>query len=352
VSSASGNRSGRCAPPAPESNPNAISRNDDGFTLAELVVALTITFGALIASSQVIVNMVKATLYSRHADYATTLATQVMETAVANECGARLPDARDSESPNVVKLRWLGQQDRCRHKVTAIPLTAAEQNENRCRRDSGTGAWFPGWSSDSLGLQTVGGVTVGENDLGRRSFIQQKGPIAYCVTYDAAWVGVNWAGGSAAEQLRLRRQVRVQWVEPNAQSTVRERTYTQVAALSPDAVSSNNLGRLDIFAGIGGTARVQVYSDVTTPVTLWLTLSADSTGWVRVPYLPTDTTTKSGATVSVVDKFIVKASLGSSTSTVELSATAPHQCLTAAGAKVAVATTDPATGTVTRVCEP
>jgi type II secretory pathway pseudopilin PulG len=303
--------------------------DDEGFTLTEMVVALIIMFGALIASSQVVISMVKATLYSRHADYAVTLATQIMEDAVSNDCGGRLPDNRDSQL-----TRWTAQRERCRFQpATATPDTTSSGPISRCK--TGTSTYFPGWAADRLD-ESIGN---GENNLGRRYLVKVVGPIIYCVSFDVQWVPLGWTGSGTTNNMRLQRTVRVQWVEPNKKDTRRDRTYTQVAALPPDAVQSGNIGRFDIK--VGPTANsVMIFvpvasgtaSTIADPV---LTLSADSTGWVHIPYIPTDWTTKTGSgptDVSVSSSYTLDLLAGTTTVRPAFSVSQPEWCATASAA--------------------
>jgi hypothetical protein len=297
--------------------------DDEGFTLTEMVVALIIMFGALIASSQVVISMVKATLYSRHADYAVTLATQVMEDAVSNDCGGRLPDNRDTP-----RNRWISQIERCQFLPT--PFT----DVSRCK--TGPTTYFNDWDAGSLGTLRA------ENDLGRRYFVKVVGTVAYCVSVDVQWVPLKWTANAATNNMRLQRTVRVQWVEPNKKDTRRERMYTQVAALPPDAVQSGNIGRLDIFVGTRSTPSspantVTILSPLPPSITRasddpTLTLSADQSGWVHIPYLPTDWTQKVGTTVTVTPSFIVDMTYGGSSRQVTLSASSYEFCTASSSA--------------------
>jgi type II secretory pathway pseudopilin PulG len=305
--------------------------DDEGFTLTEMVVALIIMFGALIASSQVVISMVKATLYSRHADFAVTLATQVMEDAVSNDCGGRLPDNRDNQL-----ARWTAQRERCRFQpATATPDTTSSGPISRCK--TGPTTYFPGWASDRL-TESIGN---GENNLGRRYFVKVVGPITYCVSFDVQWVPLGWTGSGTTNNMRLQRTVRVQWVEPNKKDTRRDRTYTQVAALPPDAVQSGNIGRFDINVGLSANSATifvpvasGAASTIADPV---LTLSADSNGWVHIPYIPTDWTTKTGSgptDVSVSSSYTLDLLGGTTrvTPAPAFSLSQPEWCSTAVGA--------------------
>jgi type II secretory pathway pseudopilin PulG len=305
------------------SEPNERTDNDAGFTLVEMVVALVIMFGALIASSQVIISMVKATLYSRHADYAVSLASQVMEQAVTNDCGGRLPDNRTDPL-----VRWNSQRDRCKYFATAPTYSTATPTD-LCRTNSG--AYFKGWSSSSLG----------EDDLGRRYFIREIGKVAYCVSYDVQWAPVGWSANQATENMRLQRTVRVQWVEPNKPAEIRERIATQIAALPPDAVQTGYVGRLDIYVGPSAAGAAPNSVSVIVPPaatkaagdpTMYLTVSADANGWVHIPYVPTDVVTSSGATVTVTPSYIIDVRIGARVHRATLSNLSPNACAVASTA--------------------
>jgi type II secretory pathway pseudopilin PulG len=301
--------------------------DNDGFTLVEMVVALIIMFGALIASSQVIINMVKATLYSRHADYAVTLATQVMENAVTNDCGGRLPDNRSNS-----RARWESQRDRCKFFATT-PTYSTLTPTDLCKSRSlaGTTAYFKGWDAGSLD------ASRGESDLGRRYLVSEQGKVAYCLSYDVQWLPLSWSANAGTNNMRLQRTVRVQWVEPNRRDLIRERVYTQVAALPPDAVQTSNTGRVDVYVGLPATANdapksvtVEVPPVSTRapgdPTALPMTLSADGNGWVHIPYIPTDVTSGSGAAVTVTPSFTVNVIIGGTTRTAIVSASSPGAC--------------------------
>jgi type II secretory pathway pseudopilin PulG len=303
---------------------------DDGFTLVEMVVALIIMFGALIASSQVIISMVKATLYSRHADYAVTIATQVMENAVTNDCGGRLPDNRTNP-----RARWESQRDRCKFFATT-PTYSTLTPTDLCKSRSSTGVstFFKGWDSGSLA------ASRNEADLGRRYLVSEQGKIAYCVSYDVQWIPLTWSAGSAYNNMRLQRTVRVQWIEPNRPDVVRDRVYTQVAALPPDAVQTSNTGRIDVYVGPPASPNdapksvtvelppVSTRATGDTTNLLLMTLSADNNGWVHIPYLPTDFTTDpgGGAAVTVSPSFTVNVQIGGASQPVSLSGLSPNKC--------------------------
>jgi hypothetical protein len=329
---------------SPVAEPLAIplGSDDDGFTLVEMIVALVIMFGALIASSQVIISMVKATLYSRHGDYAVTLATQVMENAVTNDCGGRLPDNRSNP-----RARWESQRDRCKFFATT-PTYSTPTPTDLCktRTAGGVTAYFKGWDAGSLD------ASRGEADLGRRYLISEQGKIAYCISYDVQWLPLAWSASatSGANNIRLQRTVRVQWIEPNRPDAIRDRVYTQVAALPPDAVQTSNSGRIDVYVGPPASTN-DAPKSVTVelpPVStrgsdttmLLMTLSADSNGWVHVPYIPTDVTNDpgGGAPVTVTNSFSVNVRIGGTARTAIVSGLSPSACW-AAGSSAFVDTT-------------
>jgi type II secretory pathway pseudopilin PulG len=302
--------------------------DDAGFTLVEMVVALIIMFGALIASSQVIVSMVKATLYSRHADYAVTLASQVMEQAVTNDCGGRLPDNRANPL-----VRWNNQRDRCKYFATA-PTYSVTPIQSRCR--TATGTYFRGWSSS----------TIGEDDLGRRYFVREQGAIAYCVSFDVQWVPLTWnANAVGTSNLRLQRTVRVQWVEPNKPNEVRERVSIQIAALPPDSVQTSYVGRVDVYVGpTVGNGPPNSVSVAVPPVATraagdpvsYMTISADGNGWVHIPYVPTDVVTSpSAGVVTVTPSYTLDVRIGTRVHRATLSSTSPNACAVASTADLA-----------------
>lgn len=303
----------------------ARSTNDEGFSLVEMVVALVIMFGSLMASSQVIISMIKATLYSRNADRAVVLATQVMETAVANDCGGRLPNNRGTAEEQ--RAVWQNQQQRCRYWQTPPTVPTGT-----CRTASGT--WFSGWSGSSLSTGN------GEDDLGRRYFVHnQGGPIFYCVSYEVAWVPVSWTNGPTVGNMRLRRTVTVQWTEPSRPNTIRERSYSQMAALSPDAVQSSYAGYIELKAPVGQVVQVKVATAPTGD--LYMTYAADTSGRVRIPFLPLDQTTGSGTSVSITDWYVVSLRIPGTTPAtkdVTLTQASSKKCLQVSGITVTEST--------------
>jgi type II secretory pathway pseudopilin PulG len=282
------------------------NRDDGGFTLVELVMAIVVLFIALMASTQIIISMVSATIANRHVDLAMSVATQTMETAVAFDCGGQLVD------PGWV---WGVDED-----PVTTPTTKFYNNlVDRCAVDTNTptsvtaSTYCPTSTSvNSDGVFNSGflpSFDQAQADLGSRRFTVFKaaasfahtntgsvssaeGALPICTTVKMSWRFIKSAGNAATaddgtnESLRLQRQVHVQWKEVG-QSKVRARDLVQLSALPPDSKVAVNTGRISVYMGPRQSATLVV------PITgQKLTLASDddpTSGLVNFPFLPDGT---------------------------------------------------------------
>jgi type II secretory pathway pseudopilin PulG len=276
------------------STPSELS--DDGFTLVELVMAIVVLFIALMASTQIIISMVSATIANRHVDLAMSVATQTMETAVAFDCGGQLVD------PGWV---WNVDED-----PLTTPTTKFYRNlADRCAIDTNTptGSTPSDFCPSSTGFLPP--FDQAQTDLGSRRFTVFKsatsfaytntgsvsaagGALPICTTVKMSWRFIKSTGNAAVvddgtnESLRLQRQVQVQWKE-NRASKVRARDLVQLSALPPDSKVAVNTGRISVYMGPKQSATLVV------PITgQKLTLASDddpTSGLVNFPFLPDGT---------------------------------------------------------------
>jgi hypothetical protein len=80
--------------------------------------------------------------------------------------------------------------------------------------------------------------------------------------------------------------VHVQWFEPR-QTIVRFRDLTQVSALPPDSKVAVNQGRISVYVGPGGSAKLKMLN---SDPAQFVTYAADPvTGLVIFPFLPDGT---------------------------------------------------------------
>jgi prepilin-type N-terminal cleavage/methylation domain-containing protein len=285
---------------------------DQGFTLVELVVAISILFIALIAATQIIVSMVSATVINRHTDLAVSVASLTMETAVAFDCGGQLVDPGwvygVAENPATTPTtNFYGRlQDRCKVDTNRVANTAADAAACPAAGAAPDVAFNNGF------LPTI---DLAQADLGSRRFIVNKiaassssaasaAPLAVCTTVRMSWKHVKSAGsGSVADNgtndsLRLQRQVHVQWKELR-QTAFRSRDLLQISSLPPDSKVALSTGRISMVEGVGKAATL-ILPETGQRLTL---VADDNSGVVNFPFLPDgeyDIIRSSGVTSHIV----------------------------------------------------